>query len=67
MTFRELERLLLDDGWQFHRVGAGSGRIYKHPQRKGAAGVLVLHMHPSKEVPKGTLAAVLKHVGIERK
>ncbi len=66
MTFNELTRLLTENGWQLKRQGKGSAQIWVHPDRQGAAGLLSIHVHPSKEVPKGTLAAILKHAGIER-
>lgn len=34
MTFKEVERRLLDDGWQFKNA-KGSHRFYKHLTKKG--------------------------------
>ena len=45
-------------GWVLDRV-KGSHHVFKHPDRKG---ILVIP-HPKKELPKGTLNAILKAMG----
>lgn len=56
MKFTELLRLLKGEGARFVRQAAGSAQIFE-----GADGTpIVVHVHPSKEVPTGTAAKALK-------
>ena len=60
MKFRELVARLESDGWQLSRQ-RGSHRVYRHPYKNG---IVVLAGKPGKEVPRGTLAAILKQARI---
>ena len=58
MTDRDLLKLLKADGWELDRV-----RGSHHVLVKGSATVSV-PVHGSRDVPKGTLHAILKEAGI---
>jgi len=60
MTPRELRRLLEQNGFVFTRQ-SGSHAIFKHPISKLR---VVLPMH-SRDIPKGTLHAILKDAGLK--
>ena len=50
-------------GWQLKRV-KGSHRQFRHPNR---GGVVTVAGHPGKDVPAGTLKAILRGAGLEEK
>jgi len=63
VKYRDLVRLLLDDGWQHIRT-TGSHLHYKHPTKPGlvtvpGGGKL------SHDIPPGTLRSILRQAGIE--
>ena len=58
MTGRELLRLLKANGWELDRV-----RGSHHILVQGSATISV-PVHGSRDVPKGTLHAILKEAGI---
>ena len=58
MTGRDLLKLLNANGWELDRV-----RGSHHILVKGSATVSV-PVHGSRDVPKGTLHAILKEAGI---
>ncbi len=63
MKYRDLVRLLKDDGWVQVRV-VGSHQQFRHPAKPGtvtvpAGGKL------SRDVPPGTLRSILRQAGIE--
>ena len=58
MTGRDLLKLLKANGWKLDRV-----RGSHHILVKGSATVSV-PVHGSRDVPKGTLHAILKEAGI---
>ena len=60
MGSRELIALLEAAGWQHVRT-TGSHHHYKHPDNP----LLVTVKHPQKDVPKGTLNAILKKAGLK--
>jgi predicted RNA binding protein YcfA (HicA-like mRNA interferase family) len=60
---RELIRLLESNGWRL-RATRGSHRQFRHPQ-KGM--VVTVPGQLGKDVPVGTLKAVLRSAGLERK
>mgnify|MGYP001556687590 FL=1 len=60
MTPRVLRRLLEQNGFVFTRQ-SGSHAIFKHPVKKLR---VVLPMH-SRDIPKGTLHAILKDAGLK--
>ena len=60
VTYRELERRLLSDGWILDRQ-SGSHRIYKHVARKQ---IIVVSGHrPGERVRKGMLHKIMKQAG----
>ena len=60
MTPRELRRLLEQNGFVFTRQ-SGSHAIFKHPASKRR---VVLPIH-SRDIPTGTLHAILKDAGLK--
>jgi len=61
MKVRELIRLLEDNGWRLKRT-RGSHRHFVHPDR---AGVVTVSGNPARDVPPGTLNAVLRASGLK--
>jgi predicted RNA binding protein YcfA (HicA-like mRNA interferase family) len=61
MKASELFKLLKKDGWFVIRQ-TGSHVIMMHPDKKGQ---LIVPYHRSKEVPTGTLNAILKQANIK--
>jgi predicted RNA binding protein YcfA (HicA-like mRNA interferase family) len=60
MTFREIDKLLKDNGWTREKKGnAGSHIIYRKGQKK------VPVPNHSGDIPKGTLNAILKQAGLK--
>jgi predicted RNA binding protein YcfA (HicA-like mRNA interferase family) len=62
VKFREIVRLIEDDGWQLTRQ-RGSHRQYSHPTKPGK---VTIAGHPNKDVPKGTAANILRQAGLKR-
>ncbi|MBM3317793.1 MAG: type II toxin-antitoxin system HicA family toxin [Candidatus Eisenbacteria bacterium] len=62
MKVRELIRLLEREGW-YTVVSRGSHRQLKHP---GRAGRVTVSGHLSDDIPKGTLASVMRQAGLKR-
>jgi predicted RNA binding protein YcfA (HicA-like mRNA interferase family) len=60
MTPRELRRILEQNGFVFTRQ-SGSHAIFKHPISKRR---VVLPIH-SRDIPTGTLHAILKDAGLK--
>ena len=63
MKIREVIKLLKDDGWEVVQQ-EGSHRQYKHPTKKGRVTVAG---KPSHEMPKGTLASILRQAQLKEK
>ena len=61
MKFRDLLRLLREDGWYLART-KGSHQQYKHPWKPGT---VTLAGKPGKDVPPGIKQAVLKQAGLQ--
>ena len=62
MTYREIEKLILKDGWMVTRQ-RGSHRQYKHPEKKGL--VTIAPHSWSDEVPKVTANSILQQAGLK--
>jgi predicted RNA binding protein YcfA (HicA-like mRNA interferase family) len=62
MKFRELIRLLEDDGWRL-MTQRGSHQQYAHPTKPGKVTVAG---KPGADVPKGTEANILRQAGLRR-
>jgi predicted RNA binding protein YcfA (HicA-like mRNA interferase family) len=60
MDSQQLMRLLRAAGW-IHVRTKGSHWQFKHPRRRG----LVTVPHPRRDLPVGTVKAILTHAGIE--
>ena len=60
MRVRELEKLILKDGWYFIRQ-IGSHKHYKHPTKKGKVTI----PNHSGDVDKGTANSILKQAGLK--
>jgi len=63
MKVRDLIRLLESAGWRL-KATKGSHRQFRHPE-KGL--VVTVPGHPGKDIPVGTLKAVLRSAGLEEK
>jgi len=63
MKFREVIRIIEEDGWRFDSQ-RGSHQRYKHPVKSGRVTVAG---KPSAEVHPKTLATILRQAQIERK
>lgn len=61
---RDLVRQLEENGWKLDRI-RGSHRQYRHPERPELRTVTVAG-HLSEDLPKGTLAAILKQTGLKK-
>ncbi len=62
MSFSELVRLLQSHGFRLVRE-KGSIRYYG---KDGSSQLIRVDYHGSREIPKGTLHAILKAAGIDR-
>lgn len=63
MKFREILRILEEDGWRIVRT-TGSHRIMKHPAKRG---VVVVAGHPNVDAAPGTLRSIWKQAGLENR
>lgn len=61
MKHREITKLLEANGWIRTRT-SGSHAIYKHGQKPG---IIVVPVH-TRDLAKGTAAAILKQAGITK-
>ena len=61
MKYRDLIRQLEADGWQAVRQ-RGSHRVYRHATKPG---VVIVAGKPGKDVPPGTLDAILKQARLK--
>ena len=58
---RDVIRMLEADGWRL-AVTEGSHRQFKHPTKPGR---VTVSGHPGEDMPKGTLASVLRQAGLK--
>ena len=61
MKYRDLVRALEADGWKAVRQ-RGSHRVYRHSTK---CGVVIVAGKPGKDVPPGTLGAILKQARLK--
>jgi predicted RNA binding protein YcfA (HicA-like mRNA interferase family) len=54
-----LINVIKQDGWNLVRT-KGSHHHFKHPTKKG----IVTIPHPKKDIPKGTVANILRQAGL---
>ena len=62
MKVRDLIRLVEDDGWRLVETEGGH-RQFKHPNKPGR---VTVSGHPGDDMPKGTLASVMRQAGLKR-
>lgn len=62
MTPRQVEKLLLADGWYIDSA-RGSHRYYKHESKVGKV-TIPFHPRP-KDLPKGTLNSILRQAELK--
>ena len=60
MKFREIIKLVEQDGWQFIHTN-GSHQQYKHPTKLGR---VTIAGKPGKDVPEGTRKSILRQAGL---
>ena len=60
MTAKEVEKLILADGWKLTTIN-GSHHNYKHPSKPGR---VTIPFH-SGDIPKGTLNSIFKQAGLK--
>ena len=60
MSSSDVIRLLIDEGWLLDSTKA-SHHHFKHPEKKGKVTV----PHPKKDLPQGTVNAILKQAGLK--
>lgn len=60
MKPREMEKLILSDGWVF-KSQQGSHRQYVHPEKRGK---VTIPFH-AKELPKSVEHSILKQAGLK--
>lgn len=61
MTSTELIKLMKNDGW-YEVAQKGSHKQFKHPRKKGK---VTVPDHRGKDLPPGTLNAILKQTGLK--
>jgi len=57
-----MTRMIERDGWRFVRQ-VGSHRHYRHGTKRG---IVTIAGRPGDDLPKGTLAAILRQAGLKR-
>ncbi|TME69767.1 MAG: addiction module toxin, HicA family [Chloroflexi bacterium] len=62
MKVRDVIRLIEAEGWRLIVI-EGSHRQFKHPSK---AGRVTVSGHPGDDMPKGTLASVVRQAGLKR-
>jgi predicted RNA binding protein YcfA (HicA-like mRNA interferase family) len=64
MKYRDLVKLLEDNGWYFHRKGAGAHMVYRHRTKSGSI-VVAFGGKLNRDVPIGTQTAILRQAGLK--
>lgn len=60
MRFRDVERIILDDGWYFIKQ-VGSHRHYKHPTKPGK---VTIPNHGGKDINPTTVKQIMNQAGL---
>lgn len=60
MTFKALEKLLLEAGWKY-QYSRGSHYYYAHPDKSGKVTV----PNHKGDIPIGTLKSIMKQAGLK--
>ena len=63
MKYRDVIRMIEDDGWVLERT-VGSHQQYRHPTKRGTVTVPA-GGKVSRDVPPGTLNSILKQAGLK--
>ena len=61
MKFRQIVKMIEDDGW-YHDRTKGSHKQFKHSTKSGA---VTIAGKPNEEAPKGTLNNILKQARLK--
>ncbi len=61
MKFREVIKMIEEDGWRLIRT-KGSHQQYQHPAKPGT---VTIAGKPNLDVPAGTLNSILKQAGLK--
>ncbi|MCL1995102.1 MAG: type II toxin-antitoxin system HicA family toxin [Defluviitaleaceae bacterium] len=61
MTFRDIEREILQDGWKHHKT-KGSHYFYKHLTKPGK---VCIPYHANKDLPPKTISSIRKQAGLK--
>jgi predicted RNA binding protein YcfA (HicA-like mRNA interferase family) len=64
LKYRDLIKLLEDNGWRFDRMGRGDHMIYRHPSRPGPI-VVAGGGKLNRDVPRGTENAIKRQAGLK--
>ena len=62
MTFRQIEKIVIADGWYRIKSNSGSHRQYKHLTKKGK---VTIAYHAGDAIPPGTINRILKQAGLK--
>jgi predicted RNA binding protein YcfA (HicA-like mRNA interferase family) len=64
VKYREVIAQIEAVGWRFQRMGKGGHMIYRHPERTGSV-VIAGGGKMNRDVPTGTLNAILRQAGLK--
>jgi predicted RNA binding protein YcfA (HicA-like mRNA interferase family) len=64
LKYRDLIKLLEDNGWYFERMGKGDHMIYRHATRARPV-VIAGGGKLNRDVPPGTANAILRQAGLK--
>ena len=62
MTAREIEKVILKDGWVECPGNGSSHRQYKHPTKPGR---VTIPFHGNKDLHIGTVNSIMKQAGLK--
>jgi predicted RNA binding protein YcfA (HicA-like mRNA interferase family) len=62
MTFRQIEKIIMADGWYKIKGKGTSHRQYKHPIKLGK---VTIAYHASATIPPGTINSILRQAGLK--
>ena len=61
MKFREIEKLIKEDGWEYS-YSTGSHYYYIHPTKPGK---ITIPYHPGKDIKTKTVNSILNQAGLK--
>ena len=62
MTFKQIEKIIKDDGWYRIKSNSGSHRQYKHDTKKGE---VTIQYHNNSDIPPGTISSILRQAKLK--